>query len=80
MADAFAREYQRISRLIHDADISRVEKKKAFDAILGIRKLLESDQLDVETATAMATKLATAVRFVARTSQKRRPSATRQGL
>ncbi|HLK13560.1 MAG TPA: hypothetical protein VKT78_02035 [Fimbriimonadaceae bacterium] len=65
IGEDFASEYQRICRLINDADIGREERKKAFDAIWGIRRLLEQEEINPETARAMASKLATAIRFAA---------------
>lgn len=70
ISEAFTPEYQRIFRLISDIDIYPGEKKKALEAILGIRKLLEDEQIDCDTAKAMANKLATAVRFAARSDLK----------
>ena len=68
MSEAFTPEYQRVCRLISDIDVSPSEKKKAFDAIRGIRNLLEQEQIDCDTARAMATKLATALRFALKVS------------
>jgi len=70
MSETFIPEYQRVCRLINSIDICPGERKKAFDAILGIRKLLEEDQIDDETATAMANKLVTAVRIAAHSPAK----------
>ena len=70
MSETFTPEYQRVCRLINDVEICPCERKKAFDAILGIRKLLEDEQIDCDTAKSMANKLATAVRFAARPAPK----------
>jgi hypothetical protein len=71
LSETFTPEYQRVCRLITEIDIAPGERKKAFDAILGIRKLLEEEQIDCEAAKGMAAKLATAVRFAARPTPKK---------
>jgi hypothetical protein len=70
MSETFTPEYQRVCRLINSIDICSGERKKAFDAILGIRKLLEEEEIDDDTAKAMANKLVTAVRIAAHSSAK----------
>ena len=66
MADAFTSEYQRICQLINGANVPPCERKKALAALLGIRNLLEGDRIDSDTASSMASKLATALRFAVR--------------
>lgn len=70
MDDLFMNEYRRVLRIVNDSPLGPAERKRAFDAMKSIRELVESEELEIGAASDMVNKLATTVRFAARSVAK----------